>query len=110
MPGSPKRSTRTKTPNSPSKTKKKKVVNSETKKTTISSDNDNNNNTGALFIVYMLIVLYALCYQFQAPIEPFLLEKLLNNTSSENEKASLSTTYANLKSFFSIKKFGITLF
>ena len=103
MPGSPKRSTRTKTPNSPSKTKKKKVVNNETKKTTISSDNDNNNNnTGALFIVYMLIVLYALCYQFQSPIEPFLLEKLLNNTSSENEKASLSTTYANLKSFFSI--------
>ena len=52
--------------------------------------------------VYILVVLYALCYQFQSPIEPFLLEKLLNNTSSENEKASLSTTYANLKSFFSV--------
>ena len=50
--------------------------------------------------VYILVVLYALCYQFQSPIEPFLLEKL-NNTSSKR-KASLSTTYANLKSFFSV--------
>ena len=96
MPGSPKRPKRTKTPNSP---KAKKVhCQGVGRKSGRSSDN----NTWALYIVYILIVLYALCYQFQSPIEPFLLEKLLNNTSSENEKASLSTTYANLKSFFSV--------
>ena len=99
MPGSPKRPKRTKTPNSPKAQKKSTPKLSVGK---VEEKDSSDNNEWALYIVYTLIVLYALCYQFQSPIEPFLLEKLLNNTSSENEKASLSTTYANLKSFFSV--------
>jgi MFS family permease len=105
MPGSPKKGTRAKTPKSPTTSGKKTATTVAKKKETTETKNDGADtvdNSGALYIVYLLIVLYALCYQFQSPIEPFLLEKLLNNTSSEHEKASLSTTYANLKSFFSI--------
>jgi hypothetical protein len=45
---------------------------------------------GSLFIVYSLVVLYALCYQLQSPIEPFLVDKLLNSTGKGAATASES--------------------
>ena len=49
-----------------------------------------------IFLIYFLIVMYALCYQLQAPIEPFLVDKLVGKTGDS------ATKYAQLRSFFSI--------
>ena len=35
------------------------------------------NKTFYIYLIYGLVVSYALCYQFQRPIEPFLIEKLV---------------------------------
>ena len=51
----------------------------------------------SVIIVYLLVVLYALCYQLQSPIEPFLEDKLTNSTGSESAVA-----YAKVKSLFSV--------
>tara|TARA_B110000208_G_scaffold188132_1_gene247256 strand:+ start:2037 stop:2591 length:555 start_codon:yes stop_codon:yes gene_type:complete len=67
----------------------------------------------ALFIVYGLVVLYALCYQLQKPIEPFLVDKLLNATSTDGSVSMQDSakTYANLKSVFSfIQMIGSLIF
>ena len=45
---------------------------------------------GSLLVVYSLVVLYALCYQLQSPIEPFLVDKLLNSTGKGAATASES--------------------
>eukprot|EP00239_Pterosperma_sp_CCMP1384_P009899 CAMPEP_0197863782 /NCGR_PEP_ID=MMETSP1438-20131217/41499_1 /TAXON_ID=1461541 /ORGANISM="Pterosperma sp., Strain CCMP1384" /LENGTH=88 /DNA_ID=CAMNT_0043481809 /DNA_START=38 /DNA_END=300 /DNA_ORIENTATION=- len=50
-----------------------------------------------LYLIYFLVVLYALCYQLQSPIEPFLVDKLVG---SDSETAT-ATAYARLQSFFS---------
>ena len=50
--------------------------------------------TAPLTIVYLLVVLYALCYQLQAPLEPFLVEQLV--------KGPAAASYAKLQSFFSL--------
>ena len=57
-----------------------------------------------LYVVYALVTLYALCYQFQSPIEPFLVSKLLNNTEATAgaNNADLATTYARMKSIFAV--------
>ena len=47
-----------------------------------------------LGIVYVLVVIYALCYQLQSPLEPFLVETLVKGTDA-------SVSYARLQSFFS---------
>ena len=47
-------------------------------------------------LIYFLVVMYALCYQLQAPIEPFLVEKLVGKGGDS------ATQYAKLQSFFSI--------
>lgn len=65
-----------------------------------------------LFIVYSLVVLYALCYQLQRPIEPFLVDKLIKGEGdgAVNESDS-AQTYANLKTFFSAaQSFGSLAF
>ena len=49
-----------------------------------------------LHVIYVLVVLYALCYQLQAPLEPFLVEKLV-----EGDEDS-SAAFARLQSFFSM--------
>ena len=49
----------------------------------------------ALILIYVNIILYALCYQFQRPIEPFMVEKLQLKGDSAEE-------YAKLQSFFQI--------
>ena len=63
-------------------------------------------NSKAIFCVYTLVVLYALCYQLQSPIEPFLVDKLMNSTGSDS-----SVVYARVKSLFSITQgFGSLAF
>jgi OCT family organic cation transporter-like MFS transporter 18 len=54
------------------------------------------NKDHVLAIIYINIILYALCYNLQRPLEPFLVEKLVNNDSNS------SYEYAKLQSFFSV--------
>jgi OCT family organic cation transporter-like MFS transporter 18 len=54
----------------------------------------------ALWITYLNIVLYALCYQLQRPVEPFLVEAL-SHKAGDDGAASISQTYGELNSFFS---------
>ena len=59
-----------------------------------------------LYVVYALVTLYALCYQFQSPIEPFLVSKLLNNTKTTtgDNNPELAVAYARVKSIFAISQ------
>ena len=50
----------------------------------------------AVSVVYLLVVVYALCYQLQSPLEPFLVEKLA--TAGTDSAAA----YARLQSFFAV--------
>jgi MFS family permease len=50
-----------------------------------------------LFITYLNIVLYAVCYQLQRPVEPFLVQQLANGGS----ESDVTRTYGQLQSFFS---------
>jgi predicted MFS family arabinose efflux permease len=54
--------------------------------------------TAALWITYVNIVLYALCYQLQRPVEPFLVKELSKSGSSSGD---VTRTYGQLQSFFS---------
>lgn len=54
-----------------------------------------------LGVIYSLVVLYALCYQLQSPIEPFLVEKLLK-TNDDGEINDIATIYGRMKSIFAI--------
>lgn len=71
----------------------------------------------ALWITYLNIVLYALCYQLQTPVEPFLIQSLtekelgLSSSSAGGDDAdSVNRTYGNLQSFFSFcQMFGSPL-
>ena len=47
-----------------------------------------------LHIVYALVVVYALCYQLQSPIEPFLVAQL------SEANADAAAEYASLRTFF----------
>lgn len=60
---------------------------------------DSNGHT-ALLITYLNIVLYALCYQLQRPVEPFLV-KSLTEGAADAGAATVSQTYGRLQSFFS---------
>lgn len=50
------------------------------------------------WLVYALIVIYALCYQLQQPIEPFLVEKLVK----ERGGSDATQTYGQVQSFFGV--------
>ena len=52
-----------------------------------------------LYIIYINIILLAICYQLQKPIEPYLIEKLNGNNSTKEEAIQ---GYAKLQSFFSV--------
>jgi len=56
-------------------------------------------------VTYANIILYAISYQLQRPVEPFLVRSLIhnnqNNTSNTNEEESSNQTYGRLTSFFS---------
>ena len=58
--------------------------------------------TTEVTITYINIVLYALSYQLQRPIEPFLVRSLVNAQTSEDEDSSINQTYGRLTSFFSL--------
>ena len=66
-----------------------------------------------LWITYANIVLYALCYQLQRPVEPFLIQSLTEQEQAEGllpETSSVNQTYGNLQSFFSFcQMFGSPL-
>lgn len=52
-------------------------------------------NKRILLVTYINIVLYALCYQLQGPVEPFLVKEL------SKEAETVVTSYGRLLSFFS---------
>jgi MFS transporter, OCT family, solute carrier family 22 (organic cation transporter), member 18 len=54
--------------------------------------------SAALVVTYVNIVLYALCYQLQRPVEPFLVQQLSKDGSSNGD---VTHTYGQLQSFFS---------
>jgi MFS family permease len=53
----------------------------------------------ALLVTYLNIVLYALCFQLQRPVEPFLVKSL--SSQAGDDSAQVSKTYGQLQSFFS---------
>ena len=53
----------------------------------------------ALWITYINIVLYALCYQLQRPVEPFLIKSLAED---HDDPKVVSQYYGRLEAFFSI--------
>mmetsp|Transcript_42956 Transcript_42956/g.64748 ORF Transcript_42956/g.64748 Transcript_42956/m.64748 type:complete len:492 (-) Transcript_42956:555-2030(-) len=53
----------------------------------------------ALYTTYINIILYALCYQLQRPIEPFLIQSLISSSSTPT--TTVNETYGRLNSFFS---------
>lgn len=60
-----------------------------------------------LFLVYILVVFYALCFQLQSPLEPFLVEKLVG----KDKGSDASVSYGRLQSLFSgIQMFASLLF
>ena len=56
--------------------------------------------------IYVLIALYAICYQLQRPIEPFLVDRLVYNTNNEGDDGSSTSssqqTYGNLQTLFNV--------
>lgn len=70
-------------------------------------------STTAITVTYINIILYALSYQLQRPVEPFLVRSLIHNTQSTNggavdpnsneeeETKSANVTYGKLTAFFS---------
>eukprot|EP00536_Pseudo-nitzschia_multiseries_P016439 jgi/Psemu1/313170/fgenesh1_kg.1116_\ len=76
----------------------------------------NRSTNAVLWITYVNIVLYALCYQLQRPVEPYLIESLVekeknqDHLSSSSSASSVNQTYGNLQSFFSFcQMFGSPL-
>jgi OCT family organic cation transporter-like MFS transporter 18 len=51
-----------------------------------------------LWIIYINIALYATCFQIQRPLEPFLVDKLVKQSSDVNS----ANEYARLQAFFSL--------
>ena len=66
-----------------------------------------NKNNYVLWITYINIVLYALCYQLQRPVEPYLIQSLTEKYQQEQQSSnnSITQTYGNLQSFFSFCQF-----
>ena len=69
--------------------------------------------SAALTVTYINIVLYALCYQLQRPVEPFLVQQLSKYSGSGSGSSSsgdVTRTYGQLQSFFStVQTFGSPL-
>lgn len=67
---------------------------------TPTSEKSNNAST-ILLITYLNLALYALCYQLQSPVEPFLVKSLVDkNSSSDGSSVNVSRAYGNLQSCF----------
>jgi OCT family organic cation transporter-like MFS transporter 18 len=52
----------------------------------------------ALWVTYINVALYALCYQLQSPVEPFLIKSLSEKAGHAD---TVNQTYGNLRAFFS---------
>ena len=63
-------------------------------------ESSKNEASKALWITYINIVLYALCYQLQRPVEPFLVRELSKGGDS------VTQIYGHLQSFFSSRDEG----
>jgi predicted MFS family arabinose efflux permease len=63
------------------------------------ANEDINRNDAALWVTYANIILYALCYQLQRPVEPFLVQQLSKNAADAD---SITQTYGRLQAFFSM--------
>lgn len=71
------------------------------------TDANSSRSRFGLFLVYILVVFYALCFQLQSPLEPFLVEKLVGKDKSSDA----SVSYGRLQSLFSgIQMFASLLF
>ena len=57
--------------------------------------------TRTLALIYANMVLYALCFQMQRPLEPFLVDKIQKAAGNNNVQSS-SESYTQLQSFFGI--------
>mmetsp|Transcript_21622 Transcript_21622/g.44588 ORF Transcript_21622/g.44588 Transcript_21622/m.44588 type:complete len:458 (-) Transcript_21622:592-1965(-) len=73
---------------------------------TLRSNRKSKSAAVALWITYINVALYALCYQLQRPVEPFLVESLTSHendgtASSEAAAAAAATAYGRVQSFFS---------
>ncbi|MGK3746798.1 MAG: MFS family permease [Bacillariaceae sp.] len=84
--------------------------------TTEETKNENRkilNTNKVLWITYINIILYALSYQLQRPVEPYLIKSLIEkeelegslSSSSSSSSSSINQTYGNLQSFFSFCQF-----
>ena len=84
--------------------------------TTEETKNENRkilNTDKVLWITYINIILYALSYQLQRPVEPYLIKSLIEkeelegslSSSSSSSSSSINQTYGNLQSFFSFCQF-----
>lgn len=54
-------------------------------------------STTILWVTYLNVALYALSYQLQTPVEPFLIKKL---SEEAGDSEGINQTYGNLQSFF----------
>lgn len=63
------------------------------------NEDSNTRNNAALWVTYANIILYALCYQLQRPVEPFLVQQLSKNAADAD---SITQTYGRLQAFFSM--------
>ena len=72
--------------------------NTSTSKTTVGLSVEST----VLWVTYLNIVLYALCYQLQRPVEPFLIKSLTEQAAGDGDESadSVSRSYGNLQSFF----------
>eukprot|EP00980_Cylindrotheca_fusiformis_P014538 scaffold3914_cov121-Cylindrotheca_fusiformis.AAC.7 len=62
---------------------------------------DSKNTYIILLVTYLNLVLYALCHQLQRPVEPFLVQSLMDKeNSAESSSLNVSRAYGNLQSFF----------
>jgi predicted MFS family arabinose efflux permease len=75
---------------------------------------DQHSTDAIMWITYINIVLYALCYQLQRPVEPYLIQSLTEQEEKSegllSSGSSVNQTYGNLQSFFSFcQMFGSPL-
>lgn len=84
------------------------ATNTDIKETTPSSSKSSNGiNNIVLWVTYINIVLYAMSYQLQSPVEPFLIKKL---SEEAGDADGVNETYGNLQSFFnSVQMIGSPL-
>ena len=59
-------------------------------------------NSGQIWFIYGLIVMYALCYQLQRPIEPFLVDKLVKGDGGGAGDDAAALAFGRVEAVFSV--------